>query len=526
MLNFIRQSRALILIATDSGMTVYRWQKKTLTRLASYSETPEVEFTFILEEHKKFPVIIVTDFFEESFRHETVSHVTGNDRRALLDRKLGYAFRNTPFRSANILHREKEGRKDDHVLFSALTRPELLTPWITMILEKDMAIQSITSIAYLMESFARQNKLDQSPFLLLVSVENETELRQTYLRNGKVYFSRLTSLTSNELSHISQAITQESMQIRQYLERIKQLPFDSQLNIKLFSSLDQSLLENHLNDDRLNNFEVFDTQELAGQLGLENNLSVTGTTEVVLTAVLQKSRVTNYYGNFDNRKYFHLKSISRCLIATSALLIIGTVSFKAGTIFESLENLHEADRLTNETQPLLAEYEERSQRFPETPIPSTEMALVVETYELIQDQSHSPIDIMTQISQALTHSPELQITEIDWNLIEQEKEQVNLNAGFSPPPSNPGAVLQNATMENRTRLKITIQGISYSPSSYTEAQDKVFLFLDALREIPDFTVEPMIMPTDIRVDTSLTTIVDDKEVSAPFSVQLLSVVSP
>ncbi len=51
----------------------------------------------------------------------------------LLDRKLNQMFRGTPFRHAVVLDRESAGRRDDRVLYTSITNPELLTPWLDLL---------------------------------------------------------------------------------------------------------------------------------------------------------------------------------------------------------------------------------------------------------------------------------------------------------------------------------------------------------------------------------------------------------
>ena len=57
-------------------------------------------------------------------------HVGARDREAILERKLTQIFRNVPYRHAQLQGRETEGRRDDRVLYTAVTNPEVLRPWL------------------------------------------------------------------------------------------------------------------------------------------------------------------------------------------------------------------------------------------------------------------------------------------------------------------------------------------------------------------------------------------------------------
>ena len=86
-----------------------------------------------LKQRAKLRAYFLVDLIEEDFRLDTIPHVRGGDRRLLLDRKLNQMFRGTPFRHAVVLDRESAGRRDDRVLYTSITNPELLTPWLDLL---------------------------------------------------------------------------------------------------------------------------------------------------------------------------------------------------------------------------------------------------------------------------------------------------------------------------------------------------------------------------------------------------------
>ena len=117
MLSLIGQRKALILIIKDDDMQVLTWENKTLNHNAIFSANEEsIEvFSRFLDKHTSYPVIVIADVIEESFRHDSVAHVSANDRKAILNRKLEYLFRGSPFRTARITSRQTTGRRDDNV---------------------------------------------------------------------------------------------------------------------------------------------------------------------------------------------------------------------------------------------------------------------------------------------------------------------------------------------------------------------------------------------------------------------------
>ena len=91
-----------------------------------FTDTPDGRENFAsFLQTAKCPTYLLTDLIEEDFRHEIVPHLTGGSRTALLKRKFDQFYRGTPFHQATLLQRQKTGRRDVDMLFSALTNPSL-----------------------------------------------------------------------------------------------------------------------------------------------------------------------------------------------------------------------------------------------------------------------------------------------------------------------------------------------------------------------------------------------------------------
>tara|TARA_R110000824_G_scaffold7892_4_gene35853 strand:- start:81868 stop:83460 length:1593 start_codon:yes stop_codon:yes gene_type:complete len=525
MLNFFHQPNAQLLIVNNRELQFFVWENKNLKFISEFdgSQQSLEAFKQLQNSYKQYPAIFVTNFLEESFRSETIAPVSGGDRKALLARKLDYAFRKTPYRTANILDKEKDGRKDNKVLLSGLTKPELLTPWIKILLANRTPIQSIGSAAYLSEAFVQNTGLYNDSYLLIASLENNFELRQTFMLRGKVLFSRLTSLSSRDRLEIGKEIYKESVQIRSYLERVKLLPYEETLKINIYSVYSDADLQLNQKSSHLNSFENINIQQeiTRYQTSLTNNQL--GSMIFFLCVLLQKKKIKNTYAPPAVRKYFLLQNLGDALSYGALLLIALSLVISTPLLLESWDFSKQQTALQAQTQPLVVEYDILSQRFPATPIPSQEMALVVESTEQIINQSFSPTDAMAFISSKLVSSPALQLTEITWSLESTTVDPFDLEAAqmrYLGLQNDTNNSFKAAILDQRTALKVSISGMAYSSGSYREAQQQVQLFADALEQNSGVTVTPVIMPTNVRVDTEVTTTIDNNELRAPFVLQL------
>ncbi len=521
-MNVFGQRNALIVIVKDDEVQVLTWTKGVLNHNAVFAATEHSFDVFgrFLDNHRDFPVIIVADVIEESFRYDSIAHVSSNDRKVILNRKLEYLFRDTVYRTAEVVEREATGRRDDKVLLSALTKPEQLEPWVKLVIERDMAIQAITSAAYVIEQYAASQGLGKSENLLIVSLESGSSFRQTYVQKGKVMFSRVSRLEIAEGQAPGPAIRNETLQVRKYLERARLLRMNSQLRFHVLSPFEQSEIETAFR--ATDSFECLSTEEEARQSPLElhgNNLS---TLIVILAKILSSKRLANIYAPLETRRYHVLRRVSQGLIAASAAVLAGVIILKTPGFTGVLSDWERTEQVVANTVPYTNEYQRLSQDFPETPIPPSEMELVVTSAQKIQQNSIEPLDTMNTIGAALAQSPDLQITSIAWSLREAPSPDAVRRDPYGPAQNQSAeSSFRRAIFEDRLTPTITIQGMAYSPRSYREAQMQVDSFVQALRNQDSVAqVVTTKLPTNVSSDTSVNTTVDDSELRASFTLEI------
>ncbi|MEY4641598.1 MAG: hypothetical protein RLZZ227_1592 [Pseudomonadota bacterium] len=528
-MSFSGQNKAIVLLINDSGMQLFAWEKGKLAWKQTFSSTPEEleKFGAALASFPGFPAIILTDLIEESFRHDSVVHVTGGDRAAVLKRKLDFVFRNTNYRVARVTERETTGRRDDRILLSAITKPDLIEVWVRALLEHHVAIQSVTSVAHLLHDFIAIAKLDQDEFLLVINVEPGGNLRQTFIRKGMVLFSRLTPMQARENILLGSDVLQETLQLRQYFERIQFVPYEAVLRVHVYSAFDDRFLQLEARSSESNRFEVIDVGPLIAALQVSLDGQEPCPVHYFVAKVLAGKKLENVYAPPAATKYQDLRSFAHAIWGTTAamtLLGLGVCIPPALSVWNQWE---QRDAFIAQARPLKAEYARLSEGFPETPIPSSEMQLVVETHDIIQRQIHSPLDALNMISRALASSTGLHLTSITWELVEKPSETDVANDadgnGATALSSNATPVAQGITalvLAERTAIKVLIEGEAFSPDSFREAQEQVNSLVDALSQNPAVSIFASKMPIEVRTDVSVSTTVDDSEVRAPFALEL------
>ena len=188
-------SRKILFFLSSDNFYAQVWKNGTLEAPYYFSNSSEglERFTEFLLTHRD-PAYLMVDLIEEDFRQEVVPHLTGSNHQALVHRKFDQHYRSTPFRLATLQRRQEEGRRDDEMLFSALTNANRISTWLDLLLQYKTPIVGIYSVPH--ASFPLIKDID-SDHLLLLSWEKDAVLRQTYFLNKRLRFSRLTPIHPN-----------------------------------------------------------------------------------------------------------------------------------------------------------------------------------------------------------------------------------------------------------------------------------------------------------------------------------------
>lgn len=516
--------RALVVLVRDTTVELLAWQRRRLSSLGLLAHNDEGVplFRDAIRQHHDWPVIIVADLLDENFRHDTIVHVTGSDHEALLRRKLEYSFRNTRYRRGIVTGRVSDGRKDDRIMLCALTRPELVDKWANLLLQEKMAIQAVTSVAQLLNLYVPLEGLEHEEFLLISMLDSDRLLRQSFVSKGRMLFSRQASLVDVPEKRLGVEILQESVQLRQYLERIHFVPYEKTLEVQVMAATTDAKLKVESFSNESHHFTVVDiaAQDVAAQVDLDDE--VLEPAHALLARVLEHRRIDNIYAPPALTRYYDLRRFGRLLQVTAAAILLAGLGLNIPGLVDLADKREQTTSLRTRISVMQREYQDLRQRFPETPMPAPSMSLLVDTHERLGKQDYNPVEELNLVAAALARSPGLELTNIEWHLREDPeaaKPDVRSNQGRrTQTRATPGGdnALAGVLLEQRSRVELVIEGETYSPSSYRDAQEQVLDFADALAATEGVKVQMRQMPIEVRSDAQVSTLINDSEVRSRF----------
>lgn len=378
------------------------------------------EFSDTSEGHEDFatflqtvrcPTYLLVDLIEEDFRQESVPHLTGSNRTSMLQRKFEQFYRGTPFHQATLLQRQKSGRRDDDILFSALTNPSLLTPWLNILVAKQTPLAGIYSVPQISAPLIKDHP---SEHLLLISWEKPAGLRQTYFSEHRLQISRLTPLSSGV--SFQDAVVTELSRTYQYLKSLSLLPSGQHLDVRLLGhSHDLTELQTRFPEGANIRYEYVDLEDAAKQLKIDYRFTDSDASQIFLHQLAIKPPNVNY-ANASHAHHYHLWQLRRALNLASAALLLGSLLWATADIWQSKLSADETESLNLQAQNFGNATQQITATFPSTDASASDMKIAVAGMHKLGQYGPIPNEILIPLSAVFDRFPKMELYELAWQM--------------------------------------------------------------------------------------------------------------
>lgn len=357
-------------------------------------------------------ISIMVDSIDEDFRIEKLPHASGGDRQQLISRKLRQLFRGTQFASATLQERFTGRRREDQYLFAAVTRPELLAPWLRIVNALQVPVAGIFLLPVVAISAVDRLKIKHRD-LLLVS-KNESGLRQTFCKELRMRVSRLTP--SRDHSEQNTAFYSEEINsTRMYLDALTLTHVDDVVTVLILDQ-DGSLanLPKAIEHGRPNMKCV-----RLGPVELENSLGAKATdmadsADALHLHLLATTRPAMNLAPPTLKTRLQVHVVGKYVYAAAAATVLIGALWSVVGVIQTIRSDSEATRLAQEMRSYQTRYQEVTQRFPDAPASSQVLRDSVEAAKRIATDRRTPRSLLLLLSATLTDSPNIGLGRVEW----------------------------------------------------------------------------------------------------------------
>jgi hypothetical protein len=523
-LKFDRAPRRSIFLSADK-LSVYHWVNGKLksSYLFDVSADGQKYFDRYLKETGRMATWFLVDLVEEEYRQDTIPHVFGGDRKAVIDRKKMRLFRETPYFHADIQDRETDGRKDDRALFMGLTNPDLITPWIKLLAGNKIPLAGIYSVPQLTKLLINYLP-DPAEHMLVISLQSISGLRQTFFLKKHLKISRLVDMPRYGTHPFAPIIAEEVEIIRRYLNSMRLIDVDKPLHIYYLA--DQKLLGEirKLSTQTPSIANYYIDVNTFGELKGNIHGMATPFSDQLFNYHLLKLKPGNYYAQPEETRYFRMLMASRFMYAASVCMILGGMVWGGMNFMDAVVNKKQAEIAAKKSEFYSARYQLAREKLPATPVSPAELQLVVDAANTLNKHRTDPFDILEVISKGMDQYPQIQIDEIslapsaDPNRKITDVETVSPDQGIVGV-SNIGTV---DTGYNYYQIASMRGHISQFDGNYRLALDMINSFAETLRNLQSVhDVSIVTLPLDVSSTASLQGASNAAPGTANFSVRLV-----
>jgi hypothetical protein len=497
--------RKQLFYLTNSSMAACTWQGGRLGAPVVFDNDADGWHAFGRHIHgtENLPACLLVDLVEEDFQRDSIPHVMGRARHALIERRLTQLYRETPYRQATVQGREKEGRKDDRMLFSAITNAELIRPWIDAMNEACVPLAGIYSVALLSQLLLKKLVLGNQPLLLVTHLKSG--LRHSYCDDGQLRFSRLTPLSGENSETIADALETETAKTRQFLASTRLLPREAPVTVVMLTATRHvAALQSACVDSATVMYRFLALDDCARQLRVRMHDDAALSEQLFLSLLGARAPARHYMLPQPTRLY-RLWQTRVGLYAASAATALAALALTGVNSFDAIDTAGSVRQTTLEANAADARYRTLVASLTGIKRNPSDMRAAVEMHRMLDANAPGPSGLLKTISQALAAQPLLQINRIDWQTSDTEPPAVptaspGQQGDVDPPPSGAAIGIPGKPYE----LLLIDGEVAVPPAQVRSALDSVQQFVATLQKDSHLAVTLTRTPIDISPGSRLT----------------------
>lgn len=485
------QRRLLYLDAHQ--LTAYCWGNGALRVEARFPTGPSgVEgFSGYLGQYPRSIFYLVSDIAEEGFQSESVPYVRGGDRRALLTRKLTQLFYGSPLSVALSQGREKEGRRDERILFAALTRPQSFQPWLASLRKAEARLAGVYSLPLV--SPALLHKVAPTfEYCLLVSI-SRGGIRQSFFQGRHLRFSRLSPIAGSSIHELATASYVESQKIQQYLVGQRLFPHGSALPVLiLVHPAQRAAFAERCRSNEDVRFDFIDLHAASRAFALKTELADSFSEQLFLHLIMRQTPPEQFAPPAE-RRFFRLWQTRFALASVGVLALLGSGLFAGKQYYEVLRQRDEITAALAQAQTDEQRYADMMRGLPQMPASLESLRAVIGRYDTLEKRSTGMEPLLSRIGRAMQEAPRIEVERLDWLLSSNPDDAVELQ-DVRRSAATPGGAPASAEVFG---IAVIHAVLTSPPADQRGVLEAINGFAALLRRDPDLRVTIVRLPFDI-----------------------------
>ena len=419
-----------ILFLDASCLTVYSLNGRKVQHEMQFNADPMgfESFEAYLTRNQKHIFMMLVDVPDEGFQNENIPFCSGKDRAAIIKRKLNQYFYGTPYSVAHSNGRQQEGRRDEHLLMMALTRPQHLEPWLSVMRQAHSILAGIYALPQLLSALLEKD----APGQLLLINQTRGGLRQTFFVNRQLRFSRLTPLATGAADEFAVAAVIEAGKMHQYLSSQRLVERNKPLVTRVLVHPAQiSAMRERCRTTGDLHFDLLDLLTESRRVGGPDLTD--SQAELLFCHLLSRNPPREQFAPPTELRYHQLWQTQFALKGVSAVILATGVLFAAKQGLEISQTQQSVSLIEMQVADEQRKYDSVMQALPKIPLTTDNLRALVDRYDAVTKKAQGPAPLLQRLSQSLEAFPGISIDSIEWSVADTLSAAGTLLAGQPAP---------------------------------------------------------------------------------------------
>ena len=406
-----------LLYLSSQKLLAYVWRAGFLVIEDEFEASVEGLYAFdsFLAERAESVFSLLVNLPSESFQREMIPFLRGKERANFISRRREQLFPNAVLSSYSSLGIQINTRKDERLLFLALTENTVFEQCLTAFKKSQTLLSGIYSLPILSAVLLKKSGLNKEE-CLFVSLQDQS-LRQSFFSHGALEVSRFTPLLRTDLENTAQLLAQETRHFQHYLISQRLISHEQALTVYVLAEpVTIEAIGSTCVDEPNCRYLFLTPQHCAHQLGLANFPEEYACESLFLT-LLALFPPRRQFADERLRHHYLLRKVRSALYFAGAFMAAASLFISAYCVYESSRLADETQALTRETADLQRDYSTLTQTLPALPtsVEATDAFLQgMNQYAALEKRAVSPEAVLIAISDALNETPELNLSSLVW----------------------------------------------------------------------------------------------------------------
>jgi hypothetical protein len=493
-----------LLYFTAQDHQVFRWRRNRLELEASFSaeETDLTSFSDFAKSKGASLYYVLADLAGEDFHEETIPWLRGSDREAVIQRRLAQRYRDTRLAATSSLGAVAGERRNERVLLASFTNTQQFSPWLDALSAAGARLAGVYSAPFAAPAIAsRLSKLlGPGASRMFVVTLNSTGLRQSFVEDGKVRFSRLERTTDMDADALAAFVRSETLRLYQYLGSLRVLPRDGPpiTAVIITPPGQRATFESSLSSAGRLTFRTIDLADAVKAVGLQRSSSATAEQLYLYLTVKQTPKAQ--FARREDRRAFLLWQLQRAIVAAGAAGFAACALYSAVKWLDVWDLRDQSQLQVLEARTAAGEYDRITSAFPATQTSTDNLKVTVGEFRNIAARSGTIEPALAHLSKALEQYPQIELDQLVWRI---DRPVPLKPAPGAPPAPTPAGAAPAQPAEQAQFLDISGRVTAAQRSDYRAITAQVQRFADTLAADQLYQVVQTQLPFDITPEGTL-----------------------